>query len=274
MTPEQRGFFETFGYIGLPGLLKDNIDEIIDAFEEIWASNGGGHAGKAHEGTARSCIAQFLDHHPRLCALLDDPRILSIAQTLCGDDFNYMGSDGNYYVGDTGWHSDGWHPELRHIKIAFYLDPLTKDTGCLRVIPGSHRIGEGYTEDLQSSLRHSREKWDLTGPEIPCIALETTPGDVLVFNHNTKHAAFGGGTRRRMFTMNLCQRYPDAKLHELQAYLSGGARFWVERAYHNTMIETATPERMRHLEQVRANDGHLAELARQAREKMAEPSRG
>ena len=37
---------------------------------------------------------------------------------------------------------------------------------------------------------------------------------------------------------------------------------------------TEGPERMRHLEQVLANDGHLAELSRQAREKMAEPSRG
>ena len=36
----------------------------------------------------------------------------------------------------------------------------------------------------------------------------------------------------------------------------------------------AGPQRMRHLEQVMANDGHMAELARQARERMAEPSRG
>ena len=32
------------------------------------------------------------------CALLDDPRILGIATTLLGDDFNYTGSDGNYYA--------------------------------------------------------------------------------------------------------------------------------------------------------------------------------
>jgi hypothetical protein len=31
---------------------------------------------------------------------------------------------------------------------------------------------------------------------------------------------------------------------------------------------------MRHLEQVMANDGHLAELSRKARETMAEPARG
>lgn len=40
------------------------------------------------------------------------------------------------------------------------------------------------------------------------------------------------------------------------------------------MVATAGPERMRHLEQVMANDGHLAELSRKARETMDEPSRG
>jgi len=52
------------------------------------------------------------------------------------------------------------------------------------------------------------------------------------------------------------------------------ARFWVDRAYGQQMLNTAGPERMRHLEQVMANDGHIAELARQARETMPEPSRG
>ena len=40
------------------------------------------------------------------------------------------------------------------------------------------------------------------------------------------------------------------------------------------MVATAGPERMRHLEQVMANDGHLAELGRQAKETMTEPARG
>jgi hypothetical protein len=40
------------------------------------------------------------------------------------------------------------------------------------------------------------------------------------------------------------------------------------------MMNTAGPQRQRHLEQVMANDGHIAELSRQAKAKMAEPSRG
>jgi hypothetical protein len=77
-----------------------------------------------------------------------------------------------------------------------------------------------------------------------------------------------------MITINLCQRYPEEKLNELRDYISGAARFWIDRAFGEAMVATAGPERRRHLEQVMANDSHLAELSRAARERMKEPSRG
>ncbi|HQV30173.1 MAG TPA: hypothetical protein PKZ61_18930, partial [Thermoflexales bacterium] len=75
-------------------------------------------------------------------------------------------------------------------------------------------------------------------------------------------------------TMNCCQRYPDDKLPALRDYISGGSRFLIERSYDNTIVRTASPERRVHLEQVLANDGHLAELSRKRRLEMAEPARG
>lgn len=274
LTPQQLAFFNTFGFLAFPGLLKDRIDEIIREFEAIFAARGGGHAGKLHEGKQRSCIVPFPDQSAVLSTLLDDPRIHGIAASLLGEDFNFMPSDGNYYAGDTGWHSDGWHTETLHIKMAFYLDPLTRDTGCLRVIPGSHKVGDAYAETVNKDIYGCDKNWNLHGREVPAMALETVPGDVLVFNHNTKHAAFGGSGWRRMFTMNLCQRYPEARIQELRDYLNGVSRFWVPRAFGEIMMNTAGPQRMRHLEQVMANDGHIAELSRKAREAMAEPSRG
>ena len=276
LTPQQIHFFHTFGYLGFSRLLSDRSEEITAAFEEIWAQNGGGHNGQPHNGQARSCIVPFIDQHETLCSLLDDPRILGIAEPLLGADFNYMGSDGNYYVGDTGWHSDGWKKatDPTHLKIAFYLDPLTRDSGALRVIPGSHRQGEPYADWLQEKVKGSQDEWAIGGADVPAMALETQPGDVVCFNHNTKHAAFGGSKRRRMFTINLCQRYPQDRLQDLRDYISGSARFWVERKYGDTMVATAGPERMVHLEQPMANDGHLAALAREARAEMDEPSRG
>ena len=276
LTPEQLAFFETFGFLALRGLLADSIDRITDEFEGIWAAHGGGHNGTAHDGTARSCSVQFIDQSVYLSALLDDPRVHDVAASILGDDFNYKGSDGNFYTGDTNWHSDGYGGRggMRHIKLAFYLDPLNGETGALRVIPGSHRVGEPYAEELERSLRKSMELWGVTGREVPALALDTTPDDVLVFNHDIKHAAYGGSQRRRMFTMNCSQRYPQDKLEDLRDYMAGGARFWVERAYGDIMVETAGPDRMVHLEQCLANDGHLAELSRKRRMEMAEPARG
>jgi hypothetical protein len=276
LTEQQLASFRTFGFLAFPGLLADRIERIVAEFEAIWAANGGGHNGQAHDGTARSCSVQFIDQNTYLSTLLDDPRIHGIAASILGDDFNYMGSDGNFYTGDTRWHSDGYGGRggVLHIKIAFYLDPLTRDSGALRVIPGSHRIGEPFADELQNSIRTSDQLWGMSGREIPAIALETSPGDILVFNHDLKHAAFGGSQRRRMFTMNCCQRYPESQLQELRDYMAGGARFWVEQAYGETMIRTADPARMAHLEQCMANDEHLVELSRQARERMAEPARG
>ena len=276
LTEQQQTFFKTFGFLAFPGLLRDRIDEIIREFEAVFAQRGGGHAGKPHEGKQRSCIVPFLDQSVLLSSLLDDPRIHGIAAGLLGDDFNYMPSDGNYYSGDTGWHSDGWHRETDpvHLKIAFYLDPLTRSTGCLRVIPGSHRDGDAFAAALTRELGGAEQTWGVPGRDVPAVALETVPGDILVFNHNTKHAAFGGSGWRRMFTMNCCQRYPEARLPELREYLKGISRFWVERAYGESMMNTAGPGRRRHLEQVMANDGPIAALSRQARAAMTEPSRG
>ena len=274
LSEQQISFFETFGYLSFPGLLLDRIDTISSEFEAVWTEQGGGHNGQPHDGTRRSCIVPFIDQRPYLCSLLDDPRIAGIAESLIGSDFNYMGSDGNYYAGDTVWHSDGWHKELRHIKIAFYLDTLTRETGALRVIPGSHIRDDSYANELESHRSDSVETWGIRGDQIPAIPLETTPGDVVCFQHNLKHAAFGGGGNRRMLTINLSQTYPEDQLPTLRKYLEGFSRFWVDRPYGPRMIETAGPDRMRHLKQVMANDSHVAPLSHKMREKMPEPSRG
>ena len=276
LTEQQLSFFRTFGYLSFPGLMTDRIEEIQNEFEAVWATHGGGHNGKPHDEKARSCIVPFIDQSEVLCTLLDDPRILGIAYSILGDDFNYTGSDGNFYVGETRWHSDGARkPEdPMYIKIAFYLDHLTRVTGALRVIPGSHLVGDGYADALSNRIGNSQEQWGLHGRDIPAAVLETQPGDLVMFNHNTKHAAFGGGVRRRMFTINLSQRYPEDRLDDLRNQIATASRFWIDRKYGEKMVRTAGPERMRHLEQNLANDGHLAELSRQARERMSEPSRG
>ena len=280
LTEHEINRFRTFGYLAFPSHFADQIGDITDAFEKVWADHGGGHDGRPHDHKHRSALVPFIDQHEFLCSLIDDLRIEGVVASLLGDDWNYSGSDGNFYVGDTQWHSDGYaDKKYTSIKIAFYLDPVSKDSGCLRVIPGSHHFGDAFAGELHRAAPRSAESdpegaWGLTGADVPAVPLESEPGDMVLFNHGVKHASFGGGTRRRMFTINMQERHAEEDLPELRQEIGNLSNYWAERAYGETMIRTAGPGRMRHLEQRLANDGLLAERSRQARDKMVEPSRG
>jgi len=250
LSEDQLGFIETFGYLHFPGLLGDRIGAVEEAFEELMGANG----GDGHDGQKRFDLAPFLNHSPYLVTLLDDECIRGIAAGLLGDDYQYWNSDGNFYVGDTRWHSDtAWPEPLRFYKMALYLDPMTKDTGALRVIPGSHRFGEGFAEAVQEQLSGEAASWGgLPGDQIPAVALETQPGDLVVFNHSTKHSAWGGGERRRMFTIVFCRRLTDAtdlENYEAYIYQHGYSKREVF-GDDGPLLGSATPERRRHLQQL------------------------
>lgn len=250
LTERQRRFFDTFGFLKLPGLFKNEIDAITHAFEQIWTESG-----RTHEYKERSMIAPFADRSEYLSELLDDPRMDGVVGSILGEDFNYSGSDGNYYVGDTNWHSDHYPDSpYRSLKIAFYLDPVAAETGCLRVIPGSCHDGDAFTQALHDVVpltRHNRneELWGVHGSQVPAHAIESEPGDMLMFNHKTKHSSWGGGDRRRMFTYNFEERMSGEQLPILVKMLEASMGEREGAVYGDAMIRTAGPDRMRHLEQ-------------------------
>ena len=269
LTVEQKHFFETFGYLVLPKLLLDDIDWITEEFEAVFQGRG-----VVHDGSKRSTVVPFIDQRERLSTLVDHPKIVGLVASLLGENFNYVGGDGNYYTGDTQWHSDGFHHVGKFLKVALYLDPVKRDSGCLRVIPGSHRI-DLFDTWAARQARNASELWGIAQRDVPAIALESDPGDVVAFNHNLMHAAFGGSSRRRMFTLNCCAHCETPEeLEDLEKYIAGHARFWIDQMHSETMRATASPARMVHLQQVIEHEGHLPELSAKARLEMAESARG
>jgi hypothetical protein len=243
LTDHQKAFFETFGYLVFPGLMSDCIDEITRAFLEVFERRG-----LTHGGQERTSMIPFIDDHERLCTLLDDSRIDGITKCLLGDDYNYVSSDGNFYVGDTHWHCDSMHEHYDFIKISLYLDPVGRDTGALRVIPGSHIVNKAR-EDLGFAVRDCTNALGVHGRDVPCVALDSNPGDLVVFHHTTLHASYGGSESRRMFTYNMSQHYADEHLDDLHKYL-GVVDGVAKSCYGPTLVDTAGPERRRHLQQV------------------------
>ena len=258
LTTQQLNYFHTFGFLVFRELFgPEEVAWITDEFEKVMQTYGG---GKMHDGSKPTMIVPTIDHSERLCTLLDDVRIEGIASGILGDDFNYASGDGNYYCGDTAWHTDGSYPELFAIKMVFYLDPLTRDTGCLRVLPGSHRPDSFWrTENIHP--RDAQGLWGLPPSEIPgAMAAETNPGDLVVFYHDILHASFGGSNRRRMFTMNLNRHgTTESELARIDEYIRGHCPvahgFKIGGMYTDLMLNTAGLQRMRHLAQL--HDRHM-----------------
>ena len=277
-TPQHRSFFETFGYLYFPGLFQDRIDRIIEEFEAVWASRDQrGYDGKQHNGSKRTSIVPFPDQSEYLSTLLDDPRLIAIISGLIGDDFSYSGGDGNLFATDGNWHSDGYSPErYRIVKAAFYLDPVTRETGALRVIPGSHHCGDKFAQAVEQGVNLGKPRpenypqWNITPEHVPCVVLETTPGDLIVFHQNVKHVGLNGSTRRRMFAMGFMPRYPDDELEKLQDLLASEGRWLVDSVIGPAMRRTAGPERMRHLQQIIDNDFKVKAVADEHRRERAE----
>ena len=207
LTPEQVAHFYAFGFLPLRQLLtSDEVAamkrESIEIFDEM-------REGRPVDGVKRQPVQPFFERRPFLSSLVEDDRIYGIGESLLGPDFFLIGTEGNLHVGDTQWHgmdlesaySDSPH-RLQSVKVAFYMDALDKETGCLRIIPGSHR--HPFADRLQP-LQHDDPgtmPFGVSGPEMPSVVLESQPGDILVFTENVFHGAFGGEDGRHQHAVS------------------------------------------------------------------------
>ncbi len=206
LTDQHIAFFRTFGYLHLRGYFADEIGWITDEFERAWTDGA-----VWHDGSKRTIYpTTFVGATARLSTLIEHPKVAAVCLAALGDGYGFQGGDGNCYAGDTGWHSDAFGPwpdktTARHLKVAWYLDPLAKDSGALRVIPGSHHEGDAYATLLERRVpgwMPGHGEIGMSERDIPSMAIESQPGDLVCFDHRIKHAAFGGSTRRRMFCTN------------------------------------------------------------------------
>jgi len=216
LTPQQVTFYETFGFLRFPGLFRDDVAEIAAGFERVFAAEEHGRLETfedLHGAERRIIIPAFVTKDPYLTALIDDPRTVSIVSGLLGPDYEYAQSDGNLFDCESHWHSDiyGAPIDYKHLKLSFYLEPLRAETGAIRVMPGTNSVDHEYAKAVR------RLTWDSTKLEstfgmdprdLPGHVIESDPGDLIIWDFRTIHASYGGGMRRRLFSVNFRERMP------------------------------------------------------------------
>jgi hypothetical protein len=221
LSADQLAFFETFGFLRLPGLFLGEIDQINQGFERVFANDE--HVRmetfeELHGGDRRLIVPQFITKDPYLAGLLDDPRVTGIVSSVLGEDYTYAESDGNLFDCESHWHADtyGAPMTIRHLKLSFYLDPLRADSGAIRVVPGTNHFMSPFARSVRSRTKDpSRitEEFGVDPRDLPSYPIETDPGDLVIWDFRTIHGSYGGGVRRRLFSINF-REHVDAEVPE------------------------------------------------------------
>jgi len=232
---QQAAFFATFGALRVRGLFAPEIRAISEGFDEVFRDHEAEipdprislhRVQDPDQGPPRRQIPAtaaikagdaegFIERNPKLAWLRDDPRVTDLARALLGDESTYTGSVGNIFNSYIYWHSDYFRsnvPQGTKLKIAFYLDELDIDSGALRVIPGTNHLGS-FRDSIYDETRAAKpgdleHVFGVAEDQLPCWAIASKPGDVVVFNNTTLHANFNGGPNRRMFSLQFSQVLP------------------------------------------------------------------
>lgn len=202
LTQEQRNDYAERGYLLVPGLLsKAEAEELRQQAHEV-IDRLSGHPGlESTWGSARVMTGQETQllhchnieyHSGRFTRLIVDDRLTAIAADLIGSP-NVQLHHTKLFVkppekgSPFPLHQDHpFFPHERHSMIAavFHFDDAPLEKGCLRLVPGSHRLGP-LPHQAAGSWHLPFEEYPLDS-SLPCPA---RAGDVLFFSYLTIHGS-------------------------------------------------------------------------------------
>jgi len=223
LTPEQRQFFDTHGFIHFKHFMSpETVQQIIKSSQEVeqkWIADNvekinGVPIKYGNDLDGKRIVQRFAfinQHAPFLADFIKKPELNSLldligpgarigANEKDGMVFNHYVNGENSKFTKMGWHTDG----LRDIFIGGRLNPmlnvglhlstLQPENGGLRIIPGTHK------QSLMSMLFRKRYFFDHR-PDKNEIAIMPEAGDLTVHDgrlwHRVAQSSVVGETSRR-----------------------------------------------------------------------------
>ena len=185
-----------------PLLSPGKFKKLKDIFEELLEKKGPDDLDVPHF------------EEPRLLEFLLDEGVLDLVECILGPDFGLWSSHFISKPPRTGkmtpWHEDSAYWEGRFdryediVTIWLAIDPATKDNGCMRVIPESHRLG-GFSHYVQMEVPTDRiftREIDAVD-ETKAVYFELEPDQCSLHDSRLIHGARANtsDTRRTGYTM-------------------------------------------------------------------------
>ncbi len=215
LTPTQLHFYDTFGFVVIRGLFADAVDRMERGFEEAFKGEAHELQEPLHFDQRRVIVPGVIDRSPDLAWMLHDRRVVELVTSVLGADYEFANSDGSLFYCDTSWHPDNYGAPMtvHHVKLSFYLEPLSGTNGAIRMIPGTNFWRSEFAVAVREGVNDPaaiREVFGVEPQELPSWVLESQPGDCVVWNFRTVHASFNGNQRRRLFSLNFREATGEA----------------------------------------------------------------
>jgi len=216
LSPEQRDFYQQNGYVHARGLIDAGEAAAyraeLHALADRQGSNDGTWSSVKGSGTS---ITHCHDVHFRSAAftrLLVDPRLTGIAQDIIGPNVQLHHNKMFIKPPEKGspfpMHQDyPYFPHERHSMIAVILhfDDAPVEKGCLRVYPGTHKLGpiEAIGDD-----HHAPE--DIY-PIADATPIPAKAGDAIFLSYLLVHGSGVNVSSEPRTTLLIQMRDPDDK---------------------------------------------------------------
>ena len=235
MDPKARIFFDDNGYYVERTLFsQDEAAEIRDHFMEMRTE---GEKPGDHGGDPKKGEADPLNKFPRFInmqkwdaktdAWQSDPRFISIASALVGDEVNLCQT--MLYFKPPGSRGQGLHQDNQYIRqypiIAAWLalDRCDKANGQMIIVPGSNKLGILPVQhaDMAASFTPGETVMPVEAQE---VGIDMDPGDVLFFGGFTIHGSYANETTdrfRRVFIAHYFAENLETLPEDLSTSMAG-----------------------------------------------------
>ncbi len=233
LSAEQKAAYERDGFLVFPGLVS--LEEVALLRSEVVRLRDIDAPGVVREGSSGAPKSMFRLHEdngpgasPVFRALSRTPRVLGVAQQVLNDPDLYLHhSKVNVKAAIEGsvwpWHQDYGSWKLDGIQrpdlatFAVLLDDATELSGCLYLLPGSHKWGR---TDAYLDTSTAYRLWSVTPEDMkrrmnespPPVAIAGKAGTCAIFHcnlmHSSGHNLSSNDRWQAYFCFNTCANRP------------------------------------------------------------------
>jgi ectoine hydroxylase-related dioxygenase (phytanoyl-CoA dioxygenase family) len=228
---ERASFYETNGYLIVPGIfdsaelgqLRSALAEVLAEAADLQASNEKFALSLPQDGSGRRYVKRVFNpiiRHDLFKDLVSNVKILDIVENLIGPDITLQQTKLNLKPpaedASFEWHQDFPffpHTNFDVVAVMIFLDDTDDTNGCLRVIPGSHKLGpleHDFSADGQAYGTEVSDK-SVFADESAWVNLVVPAGSIALHHCCMLHSSGANHSERSRSTFVFEYRSSDAR---------------------------------------------------------------